>query len=219
VALGRWNGAISFTANQEIQRANFFVLLEIWNNAASRQAFENLPQITALLARIQRLPEAPLDVRPGTLIELCRLPAWSHCGVPDQKRTQGIETCGRSNACCNFRWTLPLTVAACLMCAPAHADGFAEVVIVTPVDVDPQFVGQAEPLLEMFVEDNRKDRGVKSFILITQDPTPNHFQPIEVFRDMRAFDAHVSAPHTVTFRANPQPFIGAPYDERLYRAE
>ena len=68
-ALGRRNGAVSFTANEEIQRPNFFALLEIWNNAAARQAFENLPQIQALLAQITALLEEPLDVRPGTLIE------------------------------------------------------------------------------------------------------------------------------------------------------
>jgi quinol monooxygenase YgiN len=49
-ALGRRNGAISFTANEEIQRPNFFVLLEIWNNATARQTFEDLPQTQALLA-------------------------------------------------------------------------------------------------------------------------------------------------------------------------
>jgi quinol monooxygenase YgiN len=63
------NGAVSFTANQEIQRPNFFVLLEVWMNANAFQAFENLAQTEALLAQIQPLLEAPLDVRPGTLIE------------------------------------------------------------------------------------------------------------------------------------------------------
>jgi quinol monooxygenase YgiN len=67
--LGLRNGAVSFTANQEIQRPNFFVLLEIWRNAGARQAFEILPQITALMNQITPLLEAPLDVRPGTLIE------------------------------------------------------------------------------------------------------------------------------------------------------
>jgi quinol monooxygenase YgiN len=118
-----------------------------------------------------------------------------------------------------FRWTFPLMVAACLMGAPAHADRFGEVVVVTHVDIDPQFVPKAQPLLETFVNDSLDDRGVKSFILITQAGTTNHFQLIEIFRDMRAFDAHVSAGHTVQFRTDLQPFIGAPYDERLYRAE
>ena len=118
-----------------------------------------------------------------------------------------------------FRWILPLTVAACLMGAPTHADRFKEVVVVTHVDVDPQNVDQAKQLLLPFVLDSRDDPGVKSFTLITQDPTTNHFQLIEVFRDMRAFDAHVSAEHTILFRTNPQPLLGAPYDERLYRAD
>jgi quinol monooxygenase YgiN len=52
--------------------------------------------------------------------------------------------------------------------------------------------------------------------MITWDPTTNHFQLIERFRNIRAFDAHVSAKHTVDFRNALQPFIGAPYDERLY---
>ena len=67
--LGRRNGAISFTANQQIQRPNFFVLLEIWANANARQVFEDLRQTQVLLGRIQPLLEVPFDERPGTLIE------------------------------------------------------------------------------------------------------------------------------------------------------
>jgi acetolactate synthase-1/2/3 large subunit len=51
------------------------------------------------------------------------------------------------------------------------------------------------------------------------DPCRELFR-LERFRDMRAFNAHVSATNTVTFRGKlqdpAQPFIGAPYDERLY---
>jgi quinol monooxygenase YgiN len=139
--------------------------------------------------------------------------------VPDQKRTQGIENMWEEGLMSKFHWTVPLTVAACLMGAPAHADRFKEVVVVTHVDVDPQNVPIAEPLLTGFVVDSRDDPGVVSFTLITQDPTTNHFQLIEVFRDMRAFDAHVSAVHTITFRTNLQPLLGAPYHERLYQAD
>ena len=49
------------------------------------------------------------------------------------------------------------------------------------------------------------------------DPTPNHFQLIETFEDLEAFDDHVSAQHTVDFRTATAPFLGAPYDERLYQ--
>ena len=119
-----------------------------------------------------------------------------------------------------FHWTVPLTVAACLIGAAAHADRFKEVVVVTHVDVDPQNVTDVfHTTLVNFVVESRNDPGVKSFTLITQDPTTNHFQLIEVFRDMRAFNAHVSAQHTVTFRNDLQEFLGAPYDERLYRPD
>ena len=35
------------------------------------------------------------------------------------------------------------------------------------------------------------------------DPTPNHFQLVEVFANRQAFDAHVSAQHTLDFPESP----------------
>jgi quinol monooxygenase YgiN len=117
-----------------------------------------------------------------------------------------------------IKWALALTVVTFLSGTPARSDDFGGVVVVTHIDIIPDFVGQAEPLLEQFVTDSRNDPGVKYFTLITWDPTTNHFQLIEVFQSMRAFNAHVSADHTVQFRRDIQPLIGAPYDERLYQA-
>jgi quinol monooxygenase YgiN len=117
-----------------------------------------------------------------------------------------------------FRWALALIIVAFLIETPARSDDFREIVVVTHIDVIPDFVSQAQPLLEQFVTDSRNDPGVKSFILITWDPTTNHFQLIEAFQNMRAFNTHVSADHTVQFRHDIQPFIGAPHDERLYQA-
>jgi quinol monooxygenase YgiN len=54
--------------------------------------------------------------------------------------------------------------------------------------------------------------------VISWTPTTNHFQLIEVYRNQRAFNAHISAAHTIEFRKQLQAFIGAPYDERLYEA-
>jgi quinol monooxygenase YgiN len=67
-----------------------------------------------------------------------------------------------------------------------------------------------------FVQDSRNDPGVVVFKMISWTPTTNHFQLIEVFDSQKAFDAHVSAAHTIAFRRDIQAFIGAPYDERLY---
>jgi quinol monooxygenase YgiN len=69
-AIGRAaSGAISFSANQEIQRPNFYVLIEVWNSAAAHQAFQNSPATQALLKQIQPFLEAPFDERGGTLVE------------------------------------------------------------------------------------------------------------------------------------------------------
>jgi quinol monooxygenase YgiN len=92
-----------------------------------------------------------------------------------------------------------------------------QIFVITHVDVDPQFVDQALPVLDTFVSDSAGDPGVQTFALLSQSSTPNHFQLIEVFANRQAFDAHVSVQHTLDFRNDLQPFIGAPYDERLYQ--
>jgi quinol monooxygenase YgiN len=94
-----------------------------------------------------------------------------------------------------------------------------QIFVITHVDIDPQFIAPvdlANPVLDTFVSDSLSDPGVQTFALISQAGTTNHFQLIEVFANRQAFNAHVSAQHTVDFRNDIQPFIGAPYDERLY---
>jgi quinol monooxygenase YgiN len=63
------SGIISFNVNQEIQRPNFYSLVEIWEDAAAFQAFNNSSQTQAALNALQPLLEAPLDERPGNLAE------------------------------------------------------------------------------------------------------------------------------------------------------
>jgi quinol monooxygenase YgiN len=92
-----------------------------------------------------------------------------------------------------------------------------QIFVITHVDVDPQFAGQARLLLDTFVNDSLSDPGVQTFALLSQTPTPNHFQLIETVANLKAFEDHVSAQHTVDFRTSTQPFLGAPYDERLYQ--
>ena len=67
------------------------------------------------------------------------------------------------------------------------------------------------------MDDSRNDSGVVVFKMISWERTTNHFQLIEVFENQKAFDAHVSAAHTIQFRKDIQQYIGAPYDERLYQ--
>ena len=92
-----------------------------------------------------------------------------------------------------------------------------QIFVITHVDIIPTFLDQAKPLLLQFVADSAGDSGVQTFAMLSWDGITNHFQLIEVFANQQAFDAHVSAQHTVNFRNSIQPFIGAPLDERLYQ--
>ena len=92
-----------------------------------------------------------------------------------------------------------------------------QIFVITHVDIDPQFVPQAQPLLNTFVADSLNNPGVQTFALLSQTPTLNHFQLVETFANQEAFDDDVSAQHTVDFRTATAPFLGAPYDERLYQ--
>jgi quinol monooxygenase YgiN len=97
----------------------------------------------------------------------------------------------------------------------ARAHG-GEIEVVTHIDVIPTFLDQARPLILQFVADSANDPGVKEFLLVSWLDITNHFQLIERYDTKRAFDLHVSAQHSVNFRNAMQPFIGAPYDERVY---
>jgi quinol monooxygenase YgiN len=121
-----------------------------------------------------------------------------------------------------FRGTCFAILFACAAVGPAMADGPGSnvrangVVVVTHLDIIPTFVDQARPVLNDFVQNSQSDPGVVVFKMISWTPTTNHFQLIEVFESQKAFDAHVSAAHTLKFRHDIQAFIGAPYDERIY---
>jgi quinol monooxygenase YgiN len=91
-----------------------------------------------------------------------------------------------------------------------------QIFVITHVDSYPQYVAQVTPLLNTFVNDSLNDSGVQKFALLSVTPKTNHFQLVEMFADLQAFNAHASARHTVEFRNSFAAFVGAPYDERLY---
>jgi quinol monooxygenase YgiN len=165
-------GALRFDVDQEVQRANFYVLIETWKNQAAYDAFLALVKTQSLLTQLESFLIAPLDERDGTLIEA-----------------------GKSAI------------------APTHA---GETEVVTHIDIIPTFLTQAQPLIQQFVSDSTNDPGVREFLLVSWDGITNHFQLIERYQSGLAFDNHVSAQHSVQFRTSLQPFIGAPYDERVY---
>jgi quinol monooxygenase YgiN len=165
-------GALRFDVDKEVQRSNFYVLIETWSNLAAHDAFMASSITKALFAQLAKVAIAPPDERLGTLIQA-----------------------GKATA------------------ARAHG---GEIEVVTHIDVIPTFLAQAQPLIQQFVADSANDPGVKEFLLVSWLDITNHFQLVERYDTDRAFDQHVSAEHSVQFRQAMQPFIGAPYDERVY---
>jgi len=51
-----------------------------------------------------------------------------------------------------------------------------------------------------------------------QGNRPNHFSVVEIWKDQRAYDAHITATPTKKFSRPTHAMSGALYDERLYKA-
>jgi quinol monooxygenase YgiN len=90
--------------------------------------------------------------------------------------------------------------------------------VVTHVDVPPPSKDQTIAELKTLSEASRKDAGNLMFEVMQQSNRPNHFTVLEVWQDKNAFDAHGVAEHTRKFRAALGPMLGAPHDDRVYRA-
>ena len=92
------------------------------------------------------------------------------------------------------------------------------VYVITHVDVFPAGKDQAVEFVKAQAEAARKDDGNLRYDVVQWDGHPNHFTLVEAWRDRKAFDASVAAPHTKEFRDKLTPLEGALYDERLYQA-
>ncbi len=96
--------------------------------------------------------------------------------------------------------------------------GRGEIVVVTHVDVPPPKKDDCIAALKTLVADSRKEPGSVRFDVFQQGSRPNHFSVVEIWKNQRAYDAHIMATHTKKFRDQLTPMSGALYDERLYRA-
>jgi quinol monooxygenase YgiN len=96
------------------------------------------------------------------------------------------------------------------------AIGRRAIVVVTHVDVPPPRKDDCIALLKALGEASTKE--AVRFEVFQQTSRPNHFSAVEVWRNQRAYDAHITAAHTKKFRDALTPMSGALYDERLYRA-
>jgi quinol monooxygenase YgiN len=100
--------------------------------------------------------------------------------------------------------------------APAQDPG-QKVYVVTHVDIGgPALAAEGAKVLQQFATDSVKDPGSIRFELLREPNRINHFTIVEVWQSREAFEAHLTAPHSKTFREKIQPLLGSPFDERLH---
>ena len=96
--------------------------------------------------------------------------------------------------------------------------GPGTIYVVVHVDVLPTGKDDCVAALKTMAIESADDAGNISYDAFVQANRGNHFTVIEAWANKGAFDAHAAAAHTRAFREKITPFIGAPYDDRLYKA-
>jgi len=90
--------------------------------------------------------------------------------------------------------------------------------VVTHVDIIPPETAAGTKLVQQYVGDSRKDKGVVRVEASSEISRGNHISIVEVWQNQKAFDEHVAAAHTRQFRQQIDPKLGSPYDERLHHS-
>jgi quinol monooxygenase YgiN len=98
------------------------------------------------------------------------------------------------------------------------AAGPGTIYVVTHVDVVASGKDDCEAALKALAIESAGDPGNVDYEASEQANHGNHFTVIEAWVDKDALAAHAAAAHTRAFREKIIPFIGAPYDDRLYTA-
>ena len=101
---------------------------------------------------------------------------------------------------------------------PPKAPGANDVIVITHADVAG---GNTQNLMNAFAplsEASRKETGMVRFEILDEVPAHvNHFRLFEEWASLAAFEAHNRAPHTQTYRQTILPWLGTPYDQRIYK--
>ena len=86
--------------------------------------------------------------------------------------------------------------------------------VVSYIEAAPSTRSDASDLFKRFAQASRKDAGSVRFEVLQRIGHPDQFVVVEEWADDKAREAHGTAAHTQLFRANLQPLLRAPYDER-----
>ncbi|HEY6361179.1 MAG TPA: antibiotic biosynthesis monooxygenase [Vicinamibacterales bacterium] len=103
--------------------------------------------------------------------------------------------------------------------APATGSASGDAIhVVTHLDTVGGPQGGGPDLARKMAEASRREPGCLRFDVLQGTTRANHFTIVETWADQKAYDAHLSAPHTKQYRETVQPVTGSPLDERVYKA-
>jgi quinol monooxygenase YgiN len=97
----------------------------------------------------------------------------------------------------------------------AHAQDNA-VYVVSYIDVAPAARGVATSLLRQLANASRKDEGNIRFDILQRTAPSNQFAIVAVWKEQKAYDAHVAATHTKEFREKIKPHLISAIDDRVH---
>ena len=98
-----------------------------------------------------------------------------------------------------------------------RVDARANFYVVTHVDIAPPDQSQIETALRKLAAAARQSDGNLGFEILQQIDRPNHFNLISAWIGESPFRTFTSGAAARQFRQTVGPFLGSPYDERLYR--
>jgi quinol monooxygenase YgiN len=92
----------------------------------------------------------------------------------------------------------------------------AVVYVVSYIDVAPASRGAAAALLRQLAVAGRKDEDNTRFDILQRTAPPNQFAIVAIWKDQKAYDAHVAAAHTKEFREKIKPLLISAIDDRTH---
>ena len=117
-----------------------------------------------------------------------------------------------------MRLSLPFALALLPLAAmtTALAQEDPTVVAVTYIDVTPATRDADATALRQLATASRKEPGVIRYETFQRSAPSNQFAIIEIWKDQKAYDAHAASEPVKGFRAQIEPHLIAPIDERPY---
>jgi quinol monooxygenase YgiN len=118
-----------------------------------------------------------------------------------------------------MRFALSLLLAmvvAPIVTAPLAQAQDAAVYVVSYIDAAPANRDTVASMLRQLAAASRKDDGNTRFEILQRTTPPNQFAIVAIWKDQKAYDAHLAGAHTKEFREKVKPYLISAIDDRTH---